>query len=48
MHHVGSRLAIALQNASVMHTFDAMRDMNVGLHDVTSACVACHSAYLLR
>jgi hypothetical protein len=45
LHHAASRLAIALQDASVARTFDSMREVNARLHDVTSACVACHAAY---
>ena len=48
MHHAASRLAIALQDASVTRTFDSMRMVNAALHDVTSTCVACHTAYRLR
>ncbi len=45
MHHAASRLAIVLQDASVAQTFDSMREVNAALHEVTSACVACHTAY---
>lgn len=48
LHHAASRLAIALQNASVARTFDSMREVNARLHDVTSACVACHAAYRVQ
>jgi hypothetical protein len=48
MHHAASRLAIALQNASVAQSFDAMRDVNAALHEVTSSCVACHAGYRVR
>jgi hypothetical protein len=48
MHHAASRLAIALQNASVAQSFDAMREVNAALHEVTSSCVACHTGYRLR
>jgi hypothetical protein len=48
LHHAASRLAIALQDASVARTFDAMREVNARLHDVTSACVACHAAYRVQ
>ena len=48
MHHAASRLAIALQDASVTRTFDSMREVNAALHEVTSACVGCHTAYRLR
>ncbi len=48
MHHAASRLAIALQDASVTQTFDSMRQVNAALHEVTSACVACHTSYRLR
>ncbi len=48
MHQAASRLAIALQDASVAETFDSMRNVNAALHEVTSACVACHAAYRLR
>jgi cytochrome c556 len=48
MHHAASRLAIALQDASVAQTFDAMREVDAALHEVTSACVACHTGYRIR
>ncbi len=48
MHHAASRLAIALQDASVAQTFDSMREVNAALHEVTSSCVACHTTYRLR
>ncbi|MBU6461367.1 MAG: hypothetical protein KGL35_29820 [Bradyrhizobium sp.] len=48
MHHAASRLAIALQNASVAQSFDAMREVNAALHEVTSSCVSCHTAYRVR
>jgi cytochrome c556 len=48
LHHAASRLAIALEDASVTQTFDTMRKVDAALHDVTSACVACHAAYRLR
>ncbi len=48
MHHAASRLAIALQDASVARTFDSMREVNAALHEVTSSCVACHTTYRLR
>jgi hypothetical protein len=48
MHHAASRLAIALQDASVAQTFDSMRDVNAALHEVTSACVSCHTQYRVR
>lgn len=48
MHHAASRLVIVLQDASITQTVDAMRDINRALHEVTTACEACHSAYRLR
>ncbi len=48
MHHAASRLAIALQDASVTQTFDSMRAVNSGVHEVTASCVACHTAYRIR
>ncbi len=48
MHRAASRLAIALQDASVTRTFEAMQKVNAALHDVTSTCVACHAAYRLH
>ena len=48
MHHAASRLAIVLQDASIAQTFDSMRQANAALHEVTSACVACHTGYRLR
>src|SRR6185437_5809097 len=48
MHRAASRLAIVLQNASVAQNFDAMRDVDAALHEVTSSCVACHMGYRVR
>jgi cytochrome c556 len=48
MHHAASRLALALQNASVAQTYDAMRKVNASLHEVTSSCVSCHAGYRLH
>ena len=48
MHHAASRLVIVLQDASIAPTVDAMRDVNRALHEVTSACEACHAAYRVR
>ncbi|MBI1201451.1 MAG: hypothetical protein GC182_02960 [Rhodopseudomonas sp.] len=48
MHHAASRLVIVLQDASVAPTAEAMRKINGALHEVTSACEACHAGYRLR
>jgi hypothetical protein len=48
MHRASSRLVIVLQNASAAPTVDAMRDINRAMHDVTTACEACHASYRLR
>jgi hypothetical protein len=48
LHHAASRLVIVLQNASLSRTAEAMRDVNGALHEVTSACEACHANYRLR
>jgi hypothetical protein len=48
MHHAASRLVIVLQDASITPTVDAIREVNRALHEVTSACEACHAAYRVR
>ena len=48
MHRASSRLVIVLQNASVTPTVEAMRDINRAVHEVTTACEACHASYRLR
>ncbi len=48
MHRAASRMVIVLQDASVAPTVDAMRKVNQALHEVTTACEACHAAYRLR
>ena len=48
MHHAASRLVIVLQDASITPTVDAMRDINRALHEVTTACEACHAGYRVR
>ncbi len=48
MHRAASRLAITLQDAAVSPTVDSMRDVNRALHEVTTACTACHASYRIR
>jgi cytochrome c556 len=48
MHHAASRLVIVLQDASITPSVQAMQDINRTLHEVTSACTSCHSAYRIR
>jgi hypothetical protein len=48
MHRAASRLVITLQDASVSPTVDAMRDIYRGLHEITTACTACHASYRIR
>jgi hypothetical protein len=48
MHRAASRLAIVLQDTSVSPTYDTMREVSRALHDVTSACAACHASYRIR
>lgn len=48
MHRAASRLAIVLQDASVSPTLESMRNVNRALHEVTTACTACHAAYRIR
>ena len=48
MHHAASRLVIVLQDASLSPTFDSMREVNRALHEVTTACTACHASYRIR
>jgi len=48
MHRASSQLVIVLQNASVTPTVDALRDINRAVHEVTTACEACHASYRLR
>ena len=48
MHHAASRLAIVLQDASVSPTLESIREVNRALHEVTTACTACHAAYRIR
>jgi hypothetical protein len=48
MHHAASRLVIVLQNAAVSPSEESDRKVNGALHEVTSACAACHASYKLR
>lgn len=48
MHQAASRLVIVLQDASVTPNVEAMRNINRALHEVTTACEACHASYRLR
>ncbi|MBS0245039.1 MAG: hypothetical protein JSR61_00350 [Proteobacteria bacterium] len=48
MHRAASRLAITIQDADVAPSVEAMAKVNRGLHEVTSACVACHASYRIR
>ena len=48
MHRAASRLSIVLQDASVSSTPDQMHEVSRALHEVTSACTACHASYRIR
>jgi hypothetical protein len=48
MHRAASRLAIVLQDTSVSPTVDTMREVSRALHEVTTACTACHAGYRIR
>lgn len=48
MHRAGSRLVIVLQDASVTPNVQAMQDVDRALHEITTACTACHAAYRIR
>lgn len=48
MHRAASRLVIVLQDASISPTVDSMRDVSRALHEVTTACTACHASYRIR
>jgi cytochrome c556 len=48
MHRAASRLVIVLQDASITPTADALRNVYRALHDVTTACEACHAGYRVR
>jgi hypothetical protein len=48
MHHAASRLVIVLQDASITPTVETMRQINRALHEVTTACEACHASYRVR
>jgi cytochrome c556 len=48
MHRAASRLVIVLQDASITPTADAMRNIYRALHEVTTACEACHAGYRVR
>jgi hypothetical protein len=48
MHRAASRLALVLQDTSVSPSLDTMRDVSRALHEVTTACAACHASYRIR
>ncbi|MBS0536538.1 MAG: hypothetical protein JSR72_21000 [Proteobacteria bacterium] len=48
MHRAASRLALTIQDADVAPSVEAMAKVNRGLHELTSACVACHAGYRVR
>ena len=48
MHRAASRLVIVLQDASISPTVNSMRDVNRALHEITTACTACHASYRIR
>jgi hypothetical protein len=48
MHRAGSRLVIVLQDASITPNVQAMQDVDRALHEITTACTACHAAYRIR
>ena len=48
MHHAASQLVIVLQNAAVTPGAQSMQEINRALHEMTSACTSCHTAYRIR
>jgi hypothetical protein len=48
MHRAASRLAMVLQDTSVLPSLDTMQNVNRALHEVTTACTACHASYRIR
>lgn len=48
MHRAASRLAIVLQDTSVSPTLATMQDVSRALHEVTTACAACHASYRIH
>jgi cytochrome c556 len=48
MHRAASRLVIVLQDASITPNVQAMQDVDRALHEITTACTACHAAYRIR
>ena len=48
MHRAASRLVIVLQDASTSPSAESMREVSQALHEVTSACTACHASYRIR
>ncbi len=48
MHRAASRLVIVLQNAATAPSEESMRQVTGALHEVTSACAACHASYKIR
>jgi cytochrome c556 len=48
MHRAASRLVIVLQDAATAPSEESLRQVNGALHEVTSACAACHAGYKIR
>jgi hypothetical protein len=48
MHRAASRLVLVLQDAAVTRSEQSVRGINRALHEVTSACTACHASYRMR
>ena len=48
MHRAASRFALAARNAEMAPVGDQLAKTATALQAVTSACVACHSAYRIR
>lgn len=48
MHRAASRFAIVAQDADVIRSVEAFRDLTGALQAVTAACTACHAGFRLR
>ena len=48
MHRAASRFVIAVENAELSEGREGERKVYQALSDITSACVACHTAYRIR
>lgn len=48
LHRASSRFAIIAKNMDIKRSYEAMKELNGALSEMTAACNGCHASYRIR